>query len=968
MSERTQIKCEGLSGKVMSNTTDPFVGREQELSTLLQRWSEAESGGGHIDLVTGEPGVGKSRLIREYVRHSGANVYIGQCIEGFGAPPYWPWVRIMAEIAKEVDLAAFESQATCQTQYLAYFDAGVFGRFASGTHAAELQDGPPESASQYYMFQSLCELVAYASAQAPIAIVIEDLHWGDDGTCAFFRFLASEMPNLRLHLIATHRNTDIGREAPFASVVGHLHSSPYVTTIRLWGITGDDINALLTELRVRGDIGALADEISNRTGGNTLFVRALIAELGDSPLPQSIAALPEGIRHLVGLSTARLSKEEYEIVCHAAVLGSDNQIRALAQVIDGLSYSQVVQGIDSAIQLNILEPIEAGDGSYRFHHDVIRQSILSEMSLASRIKAHARCAIALEALNDGKMRISPEELFRHYSNSEGITDPAKTAAYALAAGHSAMSRHDFLAASKYYTKGLESADGEQSELYARLCFAMATALRWRLVRPHETEDLIRIGADILIRLENTDLLIESMRKLRMYSVRPALIPVLNRIIPLIGKDEALNLELRAVLYCIQKANDMPVDEETALCVKEGLERIHLDDEYLSIKLHSQLAHLCSLTGRYHAQLAFARRIKNIIKDPDDPRIIYITVTNEAGALMRLGRNEEASKLVYSVEDACLSQPENFFTRHATAGLFGFYLLDVDWDALERLEALLKFSKRKMAFTDYPWVRARYLVQRDRIEEAAKIYTSVPLESLGGYMNYLTEYPGFALITGVTVYDEKVRLALRSQYAQSVLHAEASAPIARAYLAMVSDDREGLLEILPAIKQPENNDLAWMMLGIFHAYLGDFSRAIELFNSGMARGKGNKLQVAWLNFFLGTTCCDAEPEAARHALESARSQADQYGLLLLARRIDELDGSERPRGGKEAAVEYGLTKREIEVLREVADGKTDAEIAESLFISPKTASNHVSNILRKTGTGNRTEAVHIASTKGLVNSG
>lgn len=94
-----------------------------------------------------------------------------------------------------------------------------------------------------------------------------------------------------------------------------------------------------------------------------------------------------------------------------------------------------------------------------------------------------------------------------------------TAAYALAAGDSAMSRHDFLAAGKYYTKGLESADGGQSELYARLCFAMANALRWRLVRPLETEDLIRTGADILIRLENTNLLIESMRKLRMYSVR-----------------------------------------------------------------------------------------------------------------------------------------------------------------------------------------------------------------------------------------------------------------------------------------------------------------------------------------------------------------------------------------------------------------------------------------------------------------
>lgn len=231
-------------------------------------------GGGHVDLVTGEPGVGKSRLIREpgYLPDSVSRTFRCWCVWSFCLR------RTRCRAAR----------------------------------------GSPESASQYYMFQSLCELVAYASAQAPIAIVIEDLHWGDDGTYAFFRFLASGMPNLRLHLIATYRNTDIGRDAPFASVVGHLHSSPYVTAIRLWGITGEDINALLTELEVRGDIGALADEISNRTGGNTLFVRALIAELGDSPLPQSIAALPEGIRHLVGLSTARLSKEEYEIVCHTA--------------------------------------------------------------------------------------------------------------------------------------------------------------------------------------------------------------------------------------------------------------------------------------------------------------------------------------------------------------------------------------------------------------------------------------------------------------------------------------------------------------------------------------------------------------------------------------------------------------------------------------------------------------------------
>ena len=149
-----------------------------------------------------------------------------------------------------------------------------------------------------------------------------------------------------------------------------------------------------------------------------------------------------------------------------------------------------------------------------------------------------------------------------------------------------------------------------------------------------------------------------------------------------------------------------------------------------------------------------------------------------------------------------------------------------------------------------------------------------------------------------------------------------------------------------------------MRGIYHAYLGDFSRAIELFNSGMARGKGNKLQVAWLNYFLGTTCGEADPEVASHALESARSQADQYGLFLLARRINALDASDHARAGSEGSAKYGLIKREIEVLKKVADGKTDAEIAESLFISPKTASNHVSNILRKTGTGNRTEAVHV----------
>ena len=183
------------------SASDPFVGRDRELQILLDHAAIVEKSAGRIDLVTGEPGIGKSRLVGEFANLlESFSVCIGRCVEGGAAPAYWPWIRILSEIASKIDLEAFGKQATCRPGYLFQFDPGTFAIFASFKERLSDVAGTEDNAGQFYLFQSVLELIVFAAAVQPLCIVIEDLHWADEGTCKLIEFLTPEVgayPHMR---------------------------------------------------------------------------------------------------------------------------------------------------------------------------------------------------------------------------------------------------------------------------------------------------------------------------------------------------------------------------------------------------------------------------------------------------------------------------------------------------------------------------------------------------------------------------------------------------------------------------------------------------------------------------------------------------------------------------------------------------------------------------------------------------
>jgi DNA-binding CsgD family transcriptional regulator len=203
--------------------------------------------------------------------------------------------------------------------------------------------------------------------------------------------------------------------------------------------------------------------------------------------------------------------------------------------------------------------------------------------------------------------------------------------------------------------------------------------------------------------------------------------------------------------------------------------------------------------------------------------------------------------------------------------------------------------------------------------------------------------------------------------------QASADFGKAMLRFNAGDYEGAKIILEDI-DPNLIGFGWYCVAELTRLIGDDERAAELFEFGIEHHAKLNVLIGWIYLSLARLTsqsgpCHDEAESASW-LQKAKDSANGFDLELLKHRIIEFETESKVSGnagaGTRSANPAGLTVREIEILGEIVDGKTDAEIAETLFISTKTVSNHVGNILRKTESSNRTEAAKFATQNGLLN--
>ena len=387
----------------------PFAGREAERDRIAATWKSAVGEGRSVVLVSGEPGMGKTRLASEVARaahEDGAWVLVGRCDESIAAA-YAPWIEILRQIITHGSEDLVRGHVDRHGGEVTRLAPELARRVPEAPTPRALD---PE-AERLALFDAVVDLVAAATGEAPVLLVLDDAHWADASSLHLLGHAVRRLPtDVPLLVVVTYRDTDVDRTHPLAAAIADLRREPRVERVALRGIDEEGMRALLTAAggaELLADGLAFARTLVAETEGNPFFVGEVIRHLVESgvlvhrdgrwqgSVSLEEVGIPEGVRDVVGRRLSRLSDAANDLLRTAAVIGRDFDVDLLARVA-GIGEDEIVDHVDVALQARLLHEGDAV-GSLSFAHALVRQTLLEELSTTRRVRLHRAIGEGLEA-------------------------------------------------------------------------------------------------------------------------------------------------------------------------------------------------------------------------------------------------------------------------------------------------------------------------------------------------------------------------------------------------------------------------------------------------------------------------------------------------------------------------------------------------------------------------------------------
>jgi len=445
-----------------------FVGRDAEVDRVGLLWKEALSGERRVALVGGEPGVGKTRLaaqVAAQVHDEGGVVLVGRCDEDLGVP-YQPFVEALRYYVDHTPPADLKDRLGRYGGELVRLMPELADRVPDLPPA--LQSDP--ETERYRLFDAVGAWLAAASADQPVLLVIDDLHWAAKPTLLLLRHVLRFSEPLRVLIVGTYRDTELGRRHPLADLLADLRRQGGVERLSLSGLDAGAVARFVEEMAghdLAAEDEALARAIYTETEGNPFFVGEVLRHLAETGAVErrdgrwvTTAAIeelgiPEGIRDVVGRRLTRLSDEANDVLAVAAVIGADFELAVLSQA-GGLSERVVVAALDEAVAARLVSETPGSANAYRFMHALVRATLYEELSVARRVVLHRQTAEAIESLHATRLQDHLAALAYHFGQSAlPAAEPSKAVDYARRAGDAALAQLAHDDAVRYYGQALE---------------------------------------------------------------------------------------------------------------------------------------------------------------------------------------------------------------------------------------------------------------------------------------------------------------------------------------------------------------------------------------------------------------------------------------------------------------------------------------------------------------------------------
>ncbi|WTU32447.1 AAA family ATPase [Streptomyces sp. NBC_00069] len=998
-----------MLGDVETRSVSPvFVGRADELAVLTNALARAAGQEPQAMLIGGEAGVGKTRLTEEFLCEAarrGAVVAVGGCVEiGAEGLPFAPFSTALRTLHRQLpgELAA---AAAGQEDELARI-------------LPELGDtprGPHDEESTARLFELTARMLERLAADRTVVLVLEDLHWADTSTRHLLSYLFRTLASGRLVVVATYRADDVHRRHPLRPLLAELDRLRTVQRIELPRFNRAEVRRQLAGILAAQPDEAFVDSVFDRSDGNAFFVEELVAcrESGCR------AGLTESLRDLLLVRVEVLPEAAQRVVRIVAEGGSTVEY-PLLRAVAGLTEDELIEALRAAVGANILLATTDGDG-YRFRHSLVREAVSDDLLPGERARVNRRYAEAMEA--DGSLIRAEERVIRLASYWYCANDAAKALPAVLAASVAARRRHAYSEQLRLLERALDLWESAPEEVREALrpvdytdvyppcgCDPATTPLQ-RLDLLAEATVAARYGGERERALKITKtalrLLEEDQDPLRaawFWTERSRLVAGLGRGD---GWDELAKAQelvkglppsqvhaevlVRAagwgMLHSPGPGNLEAAERAAAYARMVGAEEI---------ELNARITVGCLLTdsGEPERGLAEMHAVRERAAELGLVMVAGRAHINLTSQLESMGRSREAVEVaeqgVELVEPSRMLDTEAWLSGNMAESLYNLGRWDEAAEAARRALSVGQSAAPRGSAS----ARLSYLaLARGEMTEATGRLAAAHTHFGTHDSQPQHRLPLYRLAVGVAagegrIADVRGEIADavaygfplgHHRYAWPLLLAAASAEADARGLPVADAGREAALAVLRGAA------------GALATPVPVWTAHAEFFRAELLRAEDRDTAADWAaveqavrplerpyllararhrlaEALLASGGCR---ESAAVLLREAYATADRLGsrrlredLALLAQRarlpLTEADTPPAlPAPDTDPVEALGLTSRERDVLRLVAAGNSNRQIAEELFISPKTASVHVSNILAKLGVAGRGEAAALA---------
>jgi len=991
-----------------------FVGRERELSRL----QAALAGNSRLLLVTGDAGVGKTRLAGEGMRRAAAGGIVaiwGACLPLAETLPLLPVVQALGELSRVADGRLLETALGAARPYV----RAEVARLVPGLGAGEPDGrGAAGGWQRGRLFSAVAEVLGEAARRSAIGLVVEDVHWADAATLDLLTFLLRAPGESALTVVATCRSDQVPLDAQVAGWLAQARGSALAEEIRLGPLSRAEVAEQVTALAGQPAPPVLVDEVYARGEGNPFFTEQLAAAAltGAAASPRAVPArLPARLAALLAARADRCSGQAREVLAALAVAGRPLTAAALESVTE-LGPDAVRRGLQELAAATLLADPGSGEAS-RPRHALLAEAVAGALLPAERVILHERTAAALEQSGDEALAA---EAAGHWAAARR---PARELPARVAAGRAAEQVFAFDQAAAHFLRSIElchavpdtdiPASIDLPMLYARATDALDIAgdtgragamaeEAYRLFADHPDQDT---AAAIHLRAA----------EFRLIEQPAAAYSLIEEAIRLAGPDRRSAVAAEAwhsygTAFLSTGAGDQQASREALQRAAEiaetagpaqllpyclvaladhALIRGEVDEAFALIGRARPLAEACgdggailwvtleesfalSSTGQAEActetALAGLRTAGQLGRQ--DSREAAMLAGNACSGLIQRGRTAEAAALI---DPLTTGQPSRDNTD-----------LHLERVEIDLLRGHIGAARQRLAQVQAIIIHrvGLFAGQHGTPQLAAELalWAGRPRDALDTVLRALPSLtpPPFAyqcgalLAAGIRACADLAEQALARHDQAALAAAQAAAGTLESWADQVAGvpfaDHPAMV-CIPADRATwdaeqarlagANDPAAWAAAAKASQSLGWPHKA------GYAswRQAQAELDAGQPATAAGTALRAAAVAAAGHAplLAQIQKLAERARIPLQparARSAVSLGPAAQPEP-------YGLTARELTVLRLLADGRTNAQIGAALYISPKTASVHVTSILRKLGVSGRVQAAAIAERAGLL---